>query len=114
VPTQDRVRREQRPDFPQPFAAENLGLHGQPTPLVIRQQDPFASMGFPEHAIFRGQVVDDLLLLAMDQPARTTRYSCQGWRMKLMVGSSQLQDTSSISLRFLFVNRPRPMFGRTA
>ena len=39
MPTQDRIRREQRADFLETFATEDLALDRESTPLVVAQQD---------------------------------------------------------------------------
>lgn len=66
MPTQDRVRCEQGAEFLQPFAAEDLTLHRESSTLVIAQQDSLLAELFLEHLIFGSQILDHLLLLAID------------------------------------------------
>ena len=69
MPSQDRIRREQRADFLETFATEDLALDCQTTPLVVGEQDAFLAQLLFQHLVFGPQVLDHLLLLLVD-PAR--------------------------------------------
>ena len=64
MPSQDRIRREQRADFLETFATENLALGCQTAPLVVVEQDAFLAQLLFQHLVFGPQVLDHLLLLA--------------------------------------------------
>ena len=66
MPTQDRIRCEQRAEFLQPFAAEDLTLQRESSTLVIVQQDSLLAELFLEHLILGSQILDHFLLLAID------------------------------------------------
>ena len=54
MPTQDRIRCEQRAEFFQSFAAQNLAFESKSASLVIVEQDPLHAQLLFEH---RGRVV---------------------------------------------------------
>ena len=66
MPSQDRVRREQRADFFESLAAEDLAFDRQSTPLIVVQQDPLLAELLFEHLVLGSQVLDHFLLLAID------------------------------------------------
>ena len=66
MPFQNRVRCEQRAEFLQPFAAEDLPLHRESSTLVIVEQDSFLSKLLLENSVFGSQLFDHFLLLAVE------------------------------------------------
>ena len=66
MPAEDRVRREERADFLQSLASEHFPFDGQSSPLIVVEQDAFRTVQFLEHGVLRTQVIDCLLLLAVD------------------------------------------------
>ena len=66
VPPQDRIRREQRADFFESLATEDLAFDRQSTPLIIVQQDAFLAELLFEDLVFGSQVFNHFLLLAID------------------------------------------------
>ena len=69
VPAQNGVGGKERADLLQHFASQDLSLGGQPTALIVIEQDPFLAQLFFEHVNFRPLKLDNLLLLAV-YPAR--------------------------------------------
>jgi hypothetical protein len=66
VPTQDGVRRHQGADLSEEPAAKDLGFDCQASALIVVEQDASLDELLPEDLVFGAQVVDDLLLLAID------------------------------------------------
>lgn len=66
MPAQDPVWREQRSDFFEPFASEDLTFDGQPSPLIIVEQNSLLAELLYKHLVFGSQVLDCLLLLPID------------------------------------------------
>ena len=66
MPTQDCVRHEQRTDFFESLAAEDLPFDCQSTALVAVQQYPLLAELLFENLVFCSQVLDHFLLLAID------------------------------------------------
>ena len=56
-------------------AAQNLGLDGERAPVVVRELETLAPKPGSEHTVLLSQVVNHILLLAVD-PARTSSRSC--------------------------------------
>jgi len=67
VPPQQRVRCDDRSDLFQHLPTEHLGLDRQPAPLIVVEQNSLLSQFLPEDGILRLQVLNRLLLLAVDQ-----------------------------------------------
>ena len=59
----------------QRLAAQSLGLDGEPAPIVVREPETLAPKPGSEHTVLLLQVVDHILLLAVD-PARTSSRNC--------------------------------------
>ena len=59
----------------QRLAAQSLGLDGEPAPVVVREPETLAPKPGSEHTVLLSQVVDHILLLAVD-PARTSSRNC--------------------------------------
>lgn len=66
MPAQNRVRREQCAEFFESLATEDLGFDSETTPLVVAEQDPLLAKFLFEDLVFRSQVFDHFLLLAID------------------------------------------------
>ena len=66
MPTQDRIGCEQRADFFEPFASEDLTLDGQPSPLIVVEQNSLLAELLYQHLVFGSQVLDCRLLLPID------------------------------------------------
>jgi hypothetical protein len=65
VPAQDCVGCEQRADFFQSLAPQNLALHRQTTSLVVVQQDAFLAEFLFQNLVLGSEVFDDFLLLTV-------------------------------------------------
>ena len=66
MPTQNRVRCEQRTKFLESLATEDFACDCQASSLVVIEQDPlFVELLF-EHLVFGSQILDHFLLLAVD------------------------------------------------
>ena len=68
MPTQNRVGREDRADFCQDLAAQELASNREPATLVVVEHDPFLAEGFLENLVF-GLDVLQLQLLLFIEPA---------------------------------------------
>ncbi len=66
MPAQERIRRDQGPDLFQQLPAQDLRLDCQSPALVVVEQDAFLAKLLLEHLVFGAEVLDDLLLLAVD------------------------------------------------
>ena len=84
MPSQDRIRSEQRANFLEAFATEDLALDCQTTPLVVGEKNAFLAQLLFQHLVFGPQVLHHFLLLRLIQPARITSRSCHGCRMNDM------------------------------
>jgi len=71
IPPENRLRGHKRRDLPQKLPPKALSPGRQPAALGVGQTEPLASQVVVEDTVFLPQVVDDLLLLAVN-PA------CQG------------------------------------
>jgi len=78
MPAQQRIRRENSPYSNEQLPAQHLGLHRQAPPLVIVQEKSPVAELLPENRILGVEVFDGPLLLALTQPARIAKPSCQG------------------------------------
>jgi hypothetical protein len=65
TPPENLVRSHDSRDFIEHPSNESLSFDRELPPLVVIQQNPFAGF-FSEHPILRHQVLDDVLLLAID------------------------------------------------
>ena len=72
MPAQNGVRRDQRGNFVQQFAAQDLPFDSESSTLVVVEQNPFLAVHFLENLVFRAEVLDDLLLLLV-HPASENR-----------------------------------------
>ena len=59
VPTENRVRCDQRDILAEEFSSENLALHGQTTSLIVREPKPSAAQLLLEDPILFSQVVEN-------------------------------------------------------
>ena len=50
----------------QHLAAQSLSLDGEPAPVVIREPETFAPKPGSEHTVLLSQVINHILLLAVD------------------------------------------------
>jgi hypothetical protein len=66
VPGQQGVRRDQRGDALQRLPTDGFRLGCQPAALIVREDQPAAAEFFLENLVFGTQVVDDLLLVAVE------------------------------------------------
>ena len=67
VPPQNRIGCEQRANFFESLAAEDLAFDGQTTPLIVVEQDAIPAELLFEHLVLSPQVFDHVLLLAVDR-----------------------------------------------
>jgi hypothetical protein len=83
MPSQDGVRRDQRRHLTQDVSSEAVPVHGEPTSLGIGQpQAPSVKVLFQDAVLF-SQVLDDLELVAIHQPASATR-TIRSWTASIM------------------------------
>jgi hypothetical protein len=61
VPTENRIGGEQGGRLGQEFSAQGLGLHGQPTTLLIRQIESLIAQLLKEDPILLFQIFNGLL-----------------------------------------------------
>jgi len=66
IPSEDGVRRDDPGDLAEHLAAQQLALHGKAPALFVGQARPTATKLLSEDAVLFEQVVDGLLLLAVD------------------------------------------------
>ena len=66
MPPENSVRRDNRYDFLQHLPSQDLTFDSQPSTLFVIEKDTFLSQLLFENLVFRDQVLDDLLLLAVD------------------------------------------------
>ncbi len=66
MPAEDRIRREQRAELLQQFAAQSLSLDSQPSALGIGQQDSLVAEFLFPNCVLAAEVLNDLLLLSID------------------------------------------------
>jgi len=78
MPTEDRVRRDDRGKFLESLATKNLPLRGQPSALVVVERDPFLAEFFLEHLILRSQVLDRSLLFSVDPASENQQQELPG------------------------------------
>ena len=78
MPTQNRIRCEQRAEFLQSFATEDLTLQREAATLVIVEQDSFLSKLLLENSIFGSQIFDHFLLLAIDPASENHQVELPG------------------------------------
>ena len=70
IPAQDGVRGDNAGEPRKHLAPELLAAHRKPSPLRIGESDSFAAKLFSEHPVLLSQVVDRVLLLAVEPPRR--------------------------------------------
>jgi len=85
------------------LAAEDFGFDGQTSALIVIEQDaPFAEL-LPEDLVFGAQVVDDLLLLAIDPTGEDEEQKVSGLEDKVhgrlgeVKGNPSAVSTSRVS-----------------
>ena len=66
MPSQNRVRRDDRGDLAQRLAPESLSTHGQPTSLIIGEPEPAAAQLAPQDSILFHQIRHDVLLVPIE------------------------------------------------
>jgi hypothetical protein len=70
MPTQDGIGANDCRDFHQRFATQYFPLDGQTPALIIAKQNPFLTEFFSEHFIFGLQIINNILLFAVDPPGQ--------------------------------------------
>ena len=78
MPAQDRVRGKQGGHFCQELAAEDLAFDGESASLVVSEQDAAVAELLFQDLVFGAQVVDDLLLLAIDPAGEASKENQPG------------------------------------
>ena len=68
-------------------AAQSLGLDGEPAPIVVREPETLAPKPGSEHTVLLSQVVDHILLLAVDPASQKDTYLASGHN-EIIVASS--------------------------
>ena len=66
VPAQKRSGCGNGGNLGQHLAAQSLSLDGEPAPVVVREPETLAPKPAPEHTVLLSQVVNHILLLAVD------------------------------------------------
>ncbi len=66
MPTQDGIRSEDRGDFPQNFASQDLAFDGQAAPLIVVQDETFPAQLLHQYLDLRALKLDDSLLMPID------------------------------------------------
>jgi len=108
VPPQDRVRRHDGRHLPQDPSTEALTLRRKPSALVVGQPNAPPLQLLLENAVLLHQVLDDLLLVAVDRlthPARVTSSSRKGER------SAVIDRSYSASFWPMYKDRLGRVFG---
>ena len=82
MPTKDRVRREQRSELSKQPAPEYLALDRQSTALFIVEQDSSLTEFFFEDSILGHQMLDDILLFAVDPTRENDETELPGLKNK--------------------------------
>ena len=80
VPTQDRIRGEQRADFLKTFATEDFALDRESAPLVVTEKNAFLPKLLFQHLVFGPQVLDCLLLLTVDPRCEDQNEELPWWQ----------------------------------
>jgi len=83
MPTQDRVGCEQRADFLESLAAEDLPFDCQSTPLVVIQQNPLLAVRLLDYLILGSQIVDHLLLLPVHPAGKDDKVELPGLKREI-------------------------------
>jgi hypothetical protein len=78
VPTQDRVRRHDGRNLSQNLATESLALHRQAAALAVSQPDTPPPQLLPKDAVLFNQIVDHVLLVAIDPSSEGQKQQPQG------------------------------------
>jgi hypothetical protein len=74
MPTQDRVGCEQSSDFFEQLATQHFATDRQPAPLIVVEQNSLLAKLLFEDLIFNSQVVDHVLLLAIDPAGKKNEH----------------------------------------
>ena len=84
MPAQNGVRRDQRAEFAEQFAAQDFPFDGQPVPLVVIQQNSFLAMHLLKHLVLGAKILDYLLLLLVHPASQDRQQQLPSWTTKLM------------------------------
>jgi len=60
------------------LAAEDLAFDGKPASLAVVEENSFLSELLPEYPVLSEEVLEGVLLRAIDQPARMRSNKCHG------------------------------------
>ena len=66
VPGEQRIGRDDTGNFGQKSAPEDLALHRQPSPLIVRETESLPEKPSPEDSDLLAQIVDGQLLHTLD------------------------------------------------
>ena len=66
MPAQNRIRGHDGGDFEQGLSPKGFTLHGEPSPLVVVEQDPALAKLLPEYTILGLKILDDFLLFTIN------------------------------------------------
>jgi hypothetical protein len=78
MPTQNGSWGDQSGNLSEHPSTEDLAFDGQATSLVVVEQNAFLAQLFFEHLIFSSQVLDDVLLMAIDPTGQTDQEQVPG------------------------------------
>ena len=66
VPSEKSIRGDQSLDSREPVPADFLGLHREPSTLLIREAESLPAQLLKQEAVFRFEIIDDVLLVPID------------------------------------------------
>jgi len=89
MPAKNGVWREQRAELSKQFASEYFAFHGQPSALIIVEQDSFVAEFLFENSILSHQILDDGLLLAVDPTRENDETELPGLKNKCHVRAAE-------------------------
>ena len=78
MPSQERVRCDDRGQLVEGFAAERLALESQASALVIVQEDSALTELFPQYLIFSQQILEGVLLVSVDPTGQDEKQKLPG------------------------------------
>jgi hypothetical protein len=85
MPAQDGVGGEKRADLGKEHAVKDFPFDRQAAALVVVQQDPALAEFLPEHLVLGPEVINNLLLLAVDPAGKDEMEQLPGLKDEVMV-----------------------------
>ena len=99
VPSQDRIGGHDGRNLSKDHTRQELALDRQASPLSVAESDPLLATGLSHDLILSVQVLDDLLLLAVDSPSKDDQKQLPRMQMKIMVDPNSRLRKSTTSVR---------------